>query len=237
MTNKMTFSFSMFISQIPVLKGQPFWFRLFRAGTLIFFLINLNAALADSATETWPEPVYFPQKTDGTPLMQPKILPVKPEKEKKGFWPFNRKQAESKPIPTEEQIVKVGPKEPPASPYPLIRLPMPVQTESGVISPGIYLIKPITEAAEGRIFLLSQRDRILLKFQTQPVSLPDANLDKEGTPSPLSKTDQKLPEPMKAETRLSDDKKTLRIQVTENGKTYESNWFPTATDRRPVLRY
>lgn len=206
--------------------------------------------MADSATDTWPEPVYFPQKTDGTPLLQPKTMPVKPDpsksnpiksnKEKKGIWPFNRKKEAVQPALSEEQIVKVGPKEPPASPYPLLRIPMPIQTESGLIQPGIYLIKPLTGASpdgSGKTFLLTQRDRVVLQFQVQTTTLPDANIEKEGTPSPLSKTDPKLPTPMKVETKVSDDRKTLTIQVTQDNQTYESPSFPTATDRRPVLRY
>lgn len=207
--------------------------------------------MADSKDEIWPDPVYFPQKTDGTPLLQPKLLPTKPEKEKKGIWPFNHKKAPPQPIPTEEQIVKVGPKDPPPSPYPLVRIPMIIQTELGLVQPGIYLIKPAQsktaeatalppqsgDAPAGKTFILTQRDRLILQFQVHPISLPDPNIETEGTASPLTKTDKKLPTPMKVEVKISADRKTLTIQVTQDGQTFESPSFPTATDRRPVLQY
>lgn len=207
--------------------------------------------MADSTDETWPDPVYFPQKTDGTPLLQPKLLPTKAEKEKKGLWPFNHKKEKPQPIPTEEQIIKVGPKDPPPSPYPLVRIPMIIQTELGLVQPGIYLIKPAPsktveasalppqsgDAPVGKVFILTQRDRLILQFQAHPISLPDPNIETEGTPSPLTKTDKKLPTPMKAEVKVSTDRKTLTVQVTQDGQTLESPSFPTATDRRPVLHY
>lgn len=208
--------------------------------------------MADITDEYWPEPVYFPQKEEQETLnTNPKPALIKadntttpaPPKKKKRFWPFSGKPKESeKPIPSEEQIVKVGPKDPPASPYPLIRLPLPFETEEGILQPGIYLLKPDSTTPSGdkqgdAYFLLTQRNKTLLKFSTHKVPTQDANLSVEGTPSPLSKRDPHAPEPLKVQIRLSPDNRTLTIIIQQADQTRESPAYPTATDRRQILTY
>jgi hypothetical protein len=206
--------------------------------------------MADMTDEYWPEPVYFPQKEDQPALnTNPKPTLTKsannttaPPK-KKRFWPFSgNPQKSEKPIPTEEQIVKVGPKDPPASPYPLIRMALPFETEEGILQPGIYLLKPDSTTsndskADSAFFLLTQRNKTLLRFKTHKVPTQDTNLAIEGTPSPLSKRNPHEPEALKVQIRVSPDKRTLTIIIQQANQTLESPAYPTATDRRQLLTY
>lgn len=208
------------------------------------------SALADGEDDFWPEPVYFPQKAEQAPVSKAPQSKAdagndktSQSKEKKPFWRFWDKPKESKkPVPTEEQIVKVGPKDPPASPFPLIRLPMPFETEEGVISSGIYLLKPDPDPLKqsdpaGKAFVLTQRNQTLLRFSAHPVTAQDPNMVKEGTPSPLTKRDPEAPEPIKVEIRVSPDNRTLTIRLRQGDQTLESPAYPTANDRRQILTY
>jgi hypothetical protein len=200
-------------------------------------------ACANSAEDSWPEPVYFPQKQT-TPE---KAVNIKPEKEagKKWFWPFGEKASKkASDTPQAQSDSKTGPKDPPASPYPLIRIPMTFQTSQGAIPPGIYLLQPspcdpesTPNQTASTCFSLTQRNKRLLVVQTHPVNLPDMNLAKEGTPSPLSKADLKKPDPLTAKIKLSPDQKTLFFQIQQGQNTMESDPFPVFVDQRTILTY
>ncbi len=208
------------------------------------------ADTTDTSNEYWPEPVYFPQKTEQAPLGNNpqaalnKTEPHSPSQStKKRSWPFFGKPKEpEKPLPTEAQITKAGPKDPPASPYPLIRLPMPFETAESIIQPGMYLLKPDPTPnthgnAESLYFLLTQRNKTVLRFNTHPVATPDANLAVEGTPSPLSPRNPNAPTPMKVQIRVSPDQRTVTLLIQQAGQTWESPTYPTATDQRQILTY
>lgn len=217
---------------------------------LCLMIFGIASAMADTTDDYWPEPVYFPQKEDQATLKaNPKPALIKaenttaPAPQKKRFWPFPGKpKASEKPIQTEEQIVKVGPKDPPASPYPLIRLPLPFETEETILQPGMYLLKPDSTTPNGdkqddAYFLLTQRNKTLLRFNTHTVPTQDVNLSVEGTPSPLSKRNPHAPEPLKAQIRVSPDNRTLTIIIQQADQTRESPAYPTAADRRQILTY
>lgn len=212
-------------------------------------------ALAAS-DEAWPEPVYFPQRSEQTSTQNP--LASQPEKDKdahskkkRDLWPFNNHKEEPPALKQEEKSSKAG-REPLASPYPLLRLSLPIQSgEQGVIQPGIYLVKPSTSANKkadpdnatpadsrtGKVFLLTQRDRLILRFKALPIPNIDSNLETEGTPSPLSKKDPEKPTPMRSRIRMAEDGQSLVIQVLENEQAFESPSFPTVTDPRKILSY
>lgn len=225
-------------------------YRLIGGKTLIISvcLIIMPVAIADSTEESWPEPVYFPQKQttpDKPANTKPEKENGKKEDDKKWFWPFGDKA--SKEAPTSIQSpseMKTGPKDPPASPYPLIRIPMAFQTSQGSIPSGIYLLKPSpcgNEASTGQTtntcFSLTQRNNRLLVFEAHPVSLPDINMTKEGTPSPLSKANITKSDPLTAKIRLSPDQKTLSLQIQQGQNTLESEAFPVFVDQRTILTY
>lgn len=214
-------------------------------------------AFADDTEADWPEPVSFPQ----TPPQQPtpsatQTMPVQVNppgtaqstKSKKGVWPFNRhhgnKQSQAKPL-TETQITQVGPKDPPPSPYPLIRLPMPILTGSGPIPSGIYLVKPIqtstpsaTNTNTSDISLaLTRQDRVIFSFKAHPSTQPDENLALTGTPSPITQTTPASSSVTRVESRLSEDSKTLIIVITEGDRRFESEPFPVNTDTRHILTF
>lgn len=211
--------------------------------------------MADS-DDSWPEPVYFPQRseqtnTQGAMTNQPGKDKETHPKKKLDLWPFNNQKEEPPAPQPEEKSSKAG-REPLASPYPLLRLSLPIQSgDQGVIQPGIYLVKPFTSAAKqtdpdnpipsdsqsGKVFLLTQRDRLILRFKAHPIPNTDANLATEGTPSPLSKTDPEKPTPMRSRIRVAEDGQSLVIQVLENEQTFESPSFPTITDSRKILPY
>ncbi len=203
---------------------------------------------ADETESLWPEPVYFPQRSD-----QPTTTPLLPTDKKstdkksgKRLWLFGGKNDNSKiPQPSMEQILQVGAKEPVASPYPLLRLPMPIETGQGLILPGIYLLKPAyaspavptATSKDTRVLILSQRNQDVLQFSVRTKPSEDPNLVTEGTPSPLSKVTPKTVTPFKAEARISADHRSLIIQLKGGDQTFESEAFPIATDRHHLLTY
>ncbi len=229
--------------------GQAFY-RSIGSKTLIILICAGTGPVgfANNTDENWPEPVYFPQKQttpDKSANTKPEQENGKEEDGKKWFWPFGKKAAKEAPGASQAQNEsKTGPKDPPASPYPLIRIPMAFQTNQGPVPTGIYLLQPgpcqpasDPSKPSQKCFSLTQRNRRLLVFEAHPVSLPDINLAKEGTPSPLSKADLKKPDPLTATIKLSPDQKTLRFQVQQGQNTMESDPFPVFVDQRTILTY
>lgn len=202
-------------------------------------------AMADSEDDKWPEPVYFPQ-TPTQPEAQQSV--AKPNnKEKKGLWPFGRKQRTiEQNSRTDETIIKVGPKEPPPSPFPLLRLSMPLLANTGVIAPGIYLVKPVAQNTavqaentgnQPKTVALTRQNKVLVEIAVHPVHKPDENLALTGTPSPITRVNPKAPPVLKAEAQLSADQKSVTITVQEGDYRFESDPFPVATDQRHILTW
>ena len=140
--------------------------------------------------------------------------------------------------------------DPPASPYPLLRLTMPIVTEQGVIYPGFYLVKPETSPKDTTIvtpanatinantpLLLTRQNQVLAKIAIHEVHLPGENLQKTGTPSPITKANPHIPTPLKVDARISSDQKTLTLRVTTETQQFESEAFPVGTDPRRLLTY
>jgi hypothetical protein len=207
------------------------------------------SAFADDTQTDWPEPVYFPQAQiqqgdAASAAKQSKQGNAASEPKKKGW--FAKRREKKQPPPTDEQITQVGPKDPPPSPYPLLRLPMPIQTATGVIGPGIYLVKPAQRTAEAATntagdpiisLILTRQNRAVLAFQAHPSAQPDENKALTGTESPLTRTAPAAAPITKVEAQVSEDLKTLTIVITENEKRFESDPFPVNIDTRHILTY
>lgn len=202
-------------------------------------------AMADDTNESWPEPVYFPQK----PVEQgPTQAAAKPEtKEKKGLLPFRRKQKTiEQKSRTDETIIKVGPKDPPPSPFPLLRLSMPILADTGIIAPGIYLVKPVGKTTSGgeehstperKAIALTRQNKILAEITVHAVQKQDENLALTGTSSPITKVNPKAPPVLKAQAQVSTDLKSITITVQEGDYRFESDPFPVANDQRHILTF
>jgi hypothetical protein len=235
-------------------------------------LCPLSAWADDS--DAWPEPVYFPQKSQQPapeaviPAKKPESLAEKPDngdstvKKSLGkLWPFKAKTPKKKQafnvVPPKPSALKA---DPPASPYPLLRLSMPIVTEQGVIYPGFYLIKPDTASASagtgipgmrtgnedthpkvalnaGSALLLTRQNQILARIPIHTATGPDENVEKTGTPSPITTANPNLPPVLRVEAQLAPDQKTLRLLVTSGSHHYESDAYPVGTDTRRMLTF
>ncbi len=240
--------------------------------TLIFLISYFTLApLAawSEDNEAWPEPVYFPQSNEQTaptaankppiskssPLTQATASKTGAEPNsphhRHRLWPFGAKT--DKP---DEPFRVIPPKpsakiaDPPASPYPLLRLTMPIVTEQGVIAPGFYLVKPETTSGNSKIItpanatidansplLLTRQNQVMARIAIHEVQLPDETIAETGTPSPITKANPNIPTRLKIEALLSDDQKTLTLRVKTGSKQFESDAFPVGTDPRRLLTY
>jgi hypothetical protein len=252
-------------------------YRLAWSKTLIVLLASLLlgpiTAWADDS-DPWPEQVYFPQKAEQptsaatSPIKKAELLPVtandvgSPSRMRLGkMWPFKAK------APKPQQTFRVIPPkpsallaDPPASPYPLLRLPMPIVTEQGVIYPGFYLIKPgnisaststgipgmrtgneethpkVELNAESSL-LLTRQNQIMARIPIHVAAEHDENMEKTGTLSPITTAVPNLPPIVKVEAQLAPDQKTLRLLVTNGNHHYESDSYPVGTDPRHMLTF
>lgn len=148
---------------------------------------------------------------------------------KKGFLMFGRK--DKNPPPTEEQITRIGPRDPAPYPDPLLRIPMKLQTAEGTVLPGIYLVRQGANHGSTRELSLTQKNRVLHTFTVrQDAAAPDA-----GT-SPITQ-DPKKPLAVRLETQTSPDLRTLTIILREGETRFSSDPIPTLIDQRPVISY
>ncbi len=212
----------------------------------------------DSSTEYWPDRVeYLPappqvqkpaavfseaQQAAATPQKQVKHKQKDKDSDEKkpGFWAKRRKAKEDKkPGPSEEQIVEVGPRDIPASPDPLLRLPMPIRVEGGIIPAGFYLLHARNIGPTSAELVLIQKNSPVLRFSvSRDGGTDDDNKTETGTASPI----EKLPLPpgqalRKAEIKLSADQQSLVIVLLDNKTRYSSAPFPLAVDQRHRIGY
>ena len=232
----------------------------------------------DSSSEAWPEQVYFPQRADqeeppaasalkqGRPATptdgqyadgSPGVTP-----EPKKHWHFKKrnKSAEAPNSKDQEEFHAVPPKpsaqkaDPPASPYPLLRLPMPIITDQGIIPPGIYLIKTevndpiigsmtaVYKAPKAVIngekpLLLTRQNQVMARIPIHAATLPDENVEQTGTTSPITAINPKLPPSLKVRAELSADQRRLHLVVTHGSQHYESDEYTVGTDLRHKLTF
>lgn len=222
---------------------------------LITYLCSLSlvagfSAWAADETE-WPDQLDFPpaanwqnthqplnQPANQAPSTQPKAEPKTEASHGKGklsalkkMNPFKRKPKEA-PAPTEEQVTKVGPRDFPARPDPLLRLPMKLKIQDLTVMPGFYLVRQLSHDPSNRELALTQQNRIIAKFTVRPIS-------KQAQPDSgaISKVDPKVPAPVSMDTRISPDHQSVVILLKEGESRYESDPFPTQLDQRPVISY
>lgn len=249
-----TFCLSICISEEIRLGAYRRLYRLLGALTLILFL-GAGAVWADTTEEDWPDQIDFPQNKSQTLPSPPSqfqvqggssagssgpVSVVKPKK-RLHFKSLTQKK-DNRPVLTEDQIVNVGPRDVPAKADPLLRLSIPVETDSGRLVPaGIYILQPVnTENADSgqeRLFSLSQRNRVVMQLKAHSVGAEEDNFHQTGTASPISKLPSKEPPSGKAEARLSEDLKSVTFIYQQGGSRYESDPYPVAVDRRPTLGF
>jgi len=254
-------------------------YRLSKGKTLILSILGLLMGLAVGLavvwaddTGDWPAPVNFPQRSEqdpSNPVMQsgkpgpassgqfadgaPGIVPE--GKKKLRFKRRSKQEAGQKTTyhavpskPSDEQA------DPPASPYPLLRLPIPIITDQGVVPAGIYLIK--TELTDPKIgsqtfvqkapkavidgekpLLLTQKNQVVARILIHKAVMPDENKEETGTSSPITTADPKIPVPIRVNAELSPDQRTIHLTVN-NGKHYfESDDYAVGTDLRHKLTF
>jgi hypothetical protein len=232
---------------------RPSWLLTLIICSIAAFTL-LSPAFADDSETDWPEPVFFPQTQNqqaNTATPTPTPVQVNPPgtakktaKPKKKGWLAKRRETNQPPL-TDAQITKVGPYDPPPSPYPLFRLPMPILTGTGTIPLGIYLVKPIQNTTTPTAnpsnsdisLVLTQKDRVIFSFKAHPCTQADENVALTGTPSPLTRTTPASSLVTRVESRLSEDLKTLTIVITEGERRFESDPFPVNTDTRHILTF
>lgn len=198
---------------------------------------------AAAADDDWPDPIDYPYlPKPPQPVNQPKQ--PKGESRLKSLWPFGKNKSkdgksDKQPAPSEEQIVKVGPRQTLASPDPLLRLPLPIRSDMDIIPAGFYLVH-LTAGSEDQPqdVMLIQKNKAILRFSVKPAGTPDdENRAETGTASPIKKIPQAIPSGLKAEVRLTPDQKGLIIVVRNDQQRFESGAFPVATDQRHELTY
>ena len=234
---------------------------------LTALLLAPGTSWADDS-DPWPQQVYFPQRSDqaATPATAPaakknqpasgQILegaPISTDSEKK-HWHFRKKEKAKDayhavpPKPSAEQA------DPPASPYPLLRLPMPIITDQGIVQPGIYLIK--TEVSDPKIgsqtfvqkapkavitaekpLLLTRQNQVFASIPIHTSAMPDEDTDGPNGDGPITKVDPKLPDRIKVEAELSDDQKTIHLLITNGKQHYESDEYAVGVDLRHKLTF
>ena len=213
------------------------------------------AALADDWD--WPDPVYFPPPKPAS-ATEPHGKPAgnvsnpvggnaksTPEKSgKKGWRPFAKKRGKAQSsqagAQTEDDIVQVGPKDPLPSSDPLLRLPVSIRTEHGVIRPGYYLVRQLNQTGHERTLTLIRQSQPLFRFSMHAVgedSHDSRNPQPKDVPE-VSKTSNRERAPhriagrTRVEARLSADRKTVVLRLTDGSHRYESPPFPVAEDTR-----
>lgn len=233
------------------------FYRSIGAKTLIFFMAAFSlsaftqASYADYNDEPWPEPVYFPQRSDATTsVSKPAASPNKstPPKEK---WRLFKKKAVLQSKETAGKEAPVVPKresaqDPPTSPYPLLRLAQGILTEQGIVPSGIYLIRPEEAPTNpldktntaNQTLVLTQRNKVLLVFTATPsqASSESKNLNDTLT-SPLQKKDSNQTEPPQARITVSEDGKRLQIHYYDQQRWLESPEFLIKDNRQLLINY
>lgn len=178
---------------------------------------------------------------------------ITPEPKTKKTWHLKNKKEKGPyhavpPKPSAEQA------DPPASEYPLLRLPMPIVTDQGIVPAGIYLIQ--TEVHDPKIgsltalqkapkavlngekpLLLTRANQVIARIPVHPAEMPDENQEETGTSSPITQANPKIPVPIKVRAELSDDQKSLHLVVVSGKRQYESDEYPLGLDLRHKLTF
>jgi hypothetical protein len=235
----------------------------FRAGVFLGLLLAIAfpaLVFAEDSTN-WPEAVYFPQRSEQA--KQASQSPVQSKNSAKPhrlsrLWPHRTKKAKDEAEKPPYSAVPPKPSaemaDPPPSPYPLLRLPVPIITQQGVVPAGIYLVK--TELSDPMIgsatavqkkpkAVLTGETRILLTRQNVAIAsipihaagAPKDDGEGGGSTSPIKAVDAKIPPIVKIRAELSADQKTLRLFILEGNHYFKSDSYSIEIDARRKLNF
>lgn len=204
--------------------------------------VSINAWAADESD--WPAPVDYPP----TQLAAPRPAAAPPAEKKSklfGIFPRKKKIDPASVNTVGSPLSEHKPQEPLASPYPLLRLSMPIETGAGVLPAGIYLAAPAPKAEDEkndpkqRAFLLLQRNEPVLRVSFTQYEGPSDNEVVNGTPSPLQKTTagQNALPLRHLEARLKPDGKSMIFVWEEDDVRFDSPPYPVVRDPRPSLKF
>lgn len=149
----------------------------------------------------------------------------KKAKWKKRLWPFGK---DDENIPTEEEIVEVGPRIHAASKDAVFPLPKPLITSDGKILPGFYQVRELRDANGIKTLGLLQQNR--------PVMSIDVFLTttRSGPAEKISGAENSPPKVI-VSSEDSDDRQKLIIVYQIGDHTYKSDPLNVITDNRKVL--
>jgi hypothetical protein len=235
----------------------------FRAGIFLGVLLAIAFPVLVFAEEStdWPAAVYFPQRSEQA--KQASQSPVQSKNSAKPhrfsrLWPHRTKKAKDEaekppysavpPKPVAEQA------DPPPSPYPLLRLPVPIITQQGVVPAGIYLVKTeLSDPMIGSATAVQKKPKAILTGETHilltrqnlaiasiPIHAADAPKDDGeggGIASPIKAVDAKIPPIMKIRAEFSADMKSLHLFLTNGNAYFKSNEYPVENDTRRKLTF
>jgi hypothetical protein len=242
-------------------KAILFSYRAFLPLALTVILAGIlqaavNSAFAADDTDDWGNPIEPP------PMPRPKpAAQAAPSFSFKSMLPHlgGRRGGRSKPS-AENTNPSAGavsdesrPLDPPARPFPLLRLSRTIQIGNGaVLAPGMFL------AVSGRVTSdhpfgqppKDDKQRIMTLLQRNEAYLV-VTLDREdpyGTaigpdgqgadaPSPITKIDLKSPPVVRVETQVSEDGQSVTFLWKEEQLRFRSKPYQILVDSRPALRY
>jgi len=223
---------------------------------VVILQAGVNSAFAADDTDDWGNPIEPP------PMPRPKpAAPAAPSFSFKSMLPHfgGKKGGRSKPSaentnPSAGAVTdETRPLDPPARPFPLLRLSRTIQIGNGaVLMPGMFLAvsgrvtsdHPFGQPPKDdkqRIMTLLQRNEaylVVILEREDPYGTA-TRPDGQGAdaPSPLTKIDPKSPPVVRVETEVSEDGHSVTFLWKEEQLRFRSRPYPTLVDSRPVLRY
>ena len=246
---------------VPLYKFMPFFlYRAFLALSLTVVVgvpqCIVSSAFAADDADDWGNPIEPPPMPRPKPAVQPA-----PSFSFKSMLPhFGKgKGGHSKPS-AENTNPSAGavndetrPLDPPARPFPLLRLSRTIQVGNGVtLAPGMFLAvsgrvtpdHPFGQPPKDdkqRIMTLLQRNEayLVVTLDREDPYSTSTGPDGQGAdaPSPLTKIDPKSPPVVRVQTEVSEDGHSVTFLWKEEQLRFRSKPYPVLTDSRPALRY
>jgi hypothetical protein len=177
---------------------------------------------------------------------QPRLPDPPPPAPKKSRIPFLRKK--EAPPPPSEVVVNVGPRDTQPSQDPLVRLPLPILGNRGLVEPGFFLVKQKIISSQERQLFLTYRNQPMVTISVyatgESASLSSAlnNGPVQSIPRPKPSVDfygkPTYPTVMTyVRAQVSADQRSLKILVSQGNQRFESQPIPTVVEQRPELKY
>ncbi|MBY0403461.1 MAG: hypothetical protein K2X66_06150, partial [Cyanobacteria bacterium] len=131
---------------------------------------------------------------------------------------------------------------------PLVRLPLPILGNRGLVEPGFFLVKQKIISSQERQLFLTYRNEPMVTISVyatgesaalssalnsgpvQPIPRQKPSVDFYGKPT--------YPAVMTyVRAQVSADQKSLKILVSQGNQRFESQPIPTVVEQRPELKY